>query len=105
MTTTFIRYRLQIISFQVKVNNDVIADWAGGTAEELQKMRSTLKQRPQQRQQMENILKQLGDKIAVFDGFMKIQFADKNKMPEVTEIIESKANFEEILKKKLAKGV
>lgn len=54
---------------------------------------------------MENILKELSDTIAEFDGFLKIEYSHKNERPEVTEIIESRADFEEILKKKLAKGV
>lgn len=88
----------------MKISNDVIAQWTDVTAEELQKMRSTMNQRPQQRQQMENILKKLTDTIAEFDGFLKVDYSD-NKMPEVTEVIDSTAEFEEMLRMKLAKGV
>ncbi|XP_037033650.1 recQ-mediated genome instability protein 1-like [Bradysia coprophila] len=93
------------LQLEVKVNNDVIADWADVTAEELQRMRQTINQRPQQRQQMENILKKLSDTMTAFDGFMRIEYSHKNQMPEVTEVIESKAEYEEILRKKLAKRI
>lgn len=68
-------------------------------------MRSTMKQQPQQRQKMENILKKLCDTLREFDGFMRIEYSHKNEIPEVTEVIESRADFEEILERKLAKKV
>ncbi|KAJ6645584.1 RecQ-mediated genome instability protein 1, partial [Pseudolycoriella hygida] len=60
-------------------------------------------ERPQQRQQMESILKKLGDTLTEFDGFMKIDYSRRNEIPEVTGIIGSKAKFEEMLKNKLRK--
>lgn len=63
-----------------------------------------MKQRPQMKQDIENILHKLTDTVSEFSGFMKIEYSHKNEIPEVTEIIESEANVEEILKKKLAKG-
>ncbi len=68
-------------------------------------MRQTIKQRPQQRQQMENILRKLSDTLTEFDGFVRIEYSHTNVRPEVTEIIENKTGCEEILRKKLAKGV
>lgn len=64
-----------------------------------------MSQQPQLRQKMENILKKLSDTLLEFDGFMRIEYSHKNEMPEVTETIESRADFEEILKRKLVKNV
>lgn len=60
---------------------------------------------PQHKQQMENILQKLTVTISEFDGFMKIEFSHRNEIPEVTEAMESTANFEEVVRKKLRKGV
>lgn len=64
-----------------------------------------MKQRPQIKQDIENLLRKLKDTISEFAGFMKIEYSHKNEIPEVTEIIESEANFEEILRKKCAKNL
>lgn len=63
-----------------------------------------MKQRPQQKQDLENILLKLTDTMCEFEGFMKIEYSHRNETPVVTEIIESEAHVEEILKRKLAKG-
>lgn len=54
---------------------------------------------------MVNIIDSIGTAAHEFDGFVKIEYSHKNERPSVTEIIESQPSYEEMLKRKLTKGV
>lgn len=68
-------------------------------------MRAAFRKYPQQRQEAENICKTIGKAAEDFNDFVKIEYSRKNERPKVTEIIESQPSYEEMLRKKLAKGV
>lgn len=66
-------------------------------------MRQTIRQRPQQLKEMESMLLKLSQIMTEFDGLMRIEYARQSQMPEVTEVIDSRDDYEEIVRRKLAR--